>query len=617
MKLTKIFASALIVVGVALAGVLPASADSGDPPVTVGRLSGVSGTVSIQPAGVNQWSAASYNYTLSTGDRLYADKDGRAEIEMGQTVARIWHDTDLTVTNLTDQLTQLGLSQGTLRVRTFGLNQNQNIEVDTPNGAITVTQPGSFRVDAYPGDGGTQVTVNSGAVQITGPNLSQDVGAGQSVRLNGTNPIQLTSVDMPGSDEFDEWSQQRDERILSNQARQYVNPDTIGTEDLGQYGTWGQSPDDGPVWYPTSVAPGWVPYSMGQWMWQAPWGWTWVDAEPWGFAPFHYGRWGMWGGRWGWVPGPYAMAPIYSPALVGWVGGPGFGGGFGFGGVGVSAWFPLGPGEPFYPWYHCSPGYFGRVNITNIYRINNVNIRNVNNYYNYYHQNHVVDNMHFANRSVATTAMRQTAFASGQRVTPQTAIHPNAAQLQHAQWIPHPMVKPTVGSVVPHPVNHVPVSSARPTLMTPHGQQRAVPGARTEQVPYHALPQQHEPVNTGERNSPAPQQAERGNVGTPQRVYDSHPAPAITQPNRVYNNPRPLVTRNEAPGPEPSFQQRQPFYSRDPGRPLDPWQVNNISRGRPAGEWHMPETPPHASFGGGGGGFRGGGAPRAGGGHLR
>jgi hypothetical protein len=23
----------------------------------------------------------------------------------------------------------------------------------------------------------------------------------------------------------------------------------------------------------------------------SPWGWTWVDNAPWGFAPFHYGRW--------------------------------------------------------------------------------------------------------------------------------------------------------------------------------------------------------------------------------------------------------------------------------------------------------------------------------------
>src|SRR5256885_9992154 len=43
------------------------------------------------------------------------------------------------------------------------------------------------------------------------------------------------------------------------------------------------------------------------------WGWTWVDYSPWGFSPYHYGRWNYFGGRWGWCPGPVFGAPIYGP----------------------------------------------------------------------------------------------------------------------------------------------------------------------------------------------------------------------------------------------------------------------------------------------------------------
>jgi hypothetical protein len=32
----------------------------------------------------------------------------------------------------------------------------------------------------------------------------------------------------------------------------------------------------------------------------------------------------------------------------------------------VAAWFPLGPGEPFIPWYDYSPGYLRQVNVTNV-----------------------------------------------------------------------------------------------------------------------------------------------------------------------------------------------------------------------------------------------------------
>jgi hypothetical protein len=89
------------------------------------------------------------------------------------------------------------------------------------------------------------------------------------------------------------------------------------------------------------MAAGWAPYRYGHWVWVDPWGWTWIDDAPWGFAPFHYGRWAFAGGAgWVWVPGAMAARPVYSPALVAFVG---------VGGVGMAAWFPLGPGEVYRP----------------------------------------------------------------------------------------------------------------------------------------------------------------------------------------------------------------------------------------------------------------------------
>ena len=110
--------------------------------------------------------------------------------------------------------------------------------------------------------------------------------------------------------------------------------------DLAQYGDWTPDPEYGDVWYPRAVAVGWVPYQNGHWAWVAPWGWTWVEYEPWGFAPFHYGRWAFFGTRWGWIPGPppvivgRPVPPVYSPALVAFVGGPGFSLSVGVGGGG-------------------------------------------------------------------------------------------------------------------------------------------------------------------------------------------------------------------------------------------------------------------------------------------
>jgi hypothetical protein len=106
-----------------------------------------------------------------------------------------------------------------------------------------------------------------------------------------------------------------------------------------------------------------------------PWGWTWIDEAPWGFAPFHYGRWAFVGGIWGWVPGPVVARPVYAPALVVWVGRPGWQLSFSIGTGPAVGWFPLGPREVFVPAFRSSTVYVQRINaphVTNITQIVNV-----------------------------------------------------------------------------------------------------------------------------------------------------------------------------------------------------------------------------------------------------
>jgi hypothetical protein len=74
---------------------------------------------------------------------------------------------------------------------------------------------------------------------------------------------------------------------------------------------------------PEGVDYGWRPYTLGQWSWVEPHGWTWVSQEPWGWATYHYGRWAYvddYG--WVWVPGttwgPAWVAFRYGDPYVGW-----------------------------------------------------------------------------------------------------------------------------------------------------------------------------------------------------------------------------------------------------------------------------------------------------------
>ena len=394
-----------------------------DPPARVARIQYISGEVSLQPGGVNDWVAASLNRPLTTSDRVWTDKNSRVELNVGNGFLRMDSESSLTLTNVGNNTIQAELDQGVLEITVQHLEPGEVYEIDTPNLAFTVMKPGVYVFTVRPSDNQTWVTARKGNGQATGEGPAVKVSSGEQVRFTGQGSLQHEAYAAPAPDGFEDWTQVRDKRLEGSLSAQYVAPGVIGYQDLDYYGRWQVVPTYGTIWIPTSVPVGWAPYRFGSWVWIAPWGWTWVDSAPWGFAPFHYGRWVFFGGSWGWAPGPVFVGwrPFYAPALVGWVGGSGwgfgvsFGVGFGFGGG--CGWFPLGWGEPFYPWYHGRRGgfvsqtYIRNVNITNTHITNITNVTN-----NYYHN--AVNNTHYMNRTVpgAVTAAPKSALANGQNI---------------------------------------------------------------------------------------------------------------------------------------------------------------------------------------------------------
>ncbi len=165
------------------------------------------------------------------------------------------------------------------------------------------------------------------------------------------------------ADDFLLWVEEADNQPQPPpQSAQYVSPETTGYDALDRYGRWETLPDAGPVWFPTSVPDDWAPYRFGHWDSIAPWGWTWIDDQPWGFAPFHYGRWINVDGHWGWVPGAVVPHPVYAPALVAFIDTSDNSPGGADGGPDIG-WFPLGPDDDYSPWYPAGPGYVESVNV--------------------------------------------------------------------------------------------------------------------------------------------------------------------------------------------------------------------------------------------------------------
>jgi len=100
---------------------------------------------------------------------------------------------------------------------------------------------------------------------------------------------------------------------------------------LSGYGQWVETDDYGQVWRPdaTQVGVDFTPYeSGGSWAYTDA-GWGFACDYPWGWLPFHYGRWAWFHDYWGWVPGHR-----WSPAWVEWRHGGG-----------VVGWRPMGPGR--------------------------------------------------------------------------------------------------------------------------------------------------------------------------------------------------------------------------------------------------------------------------------
>ena len=106
-----------------------AAADDYDPSGRVARLSYLRGSVSFQPAGESDWVSAVANRPITTDDRLWADEDGRAEIQLGFATIRLDSLTGLSFLNLDDRTTQIELSAGTINVRVLRLGRDEIFEL--------------------------------------------------------------------------------------------------------------------------------------------------------------------------------------------------------------------------------------------------------------------------------------------------------------------------------------------------------------------------------------------------------------------------------------------------------------------------------------------------------
>jgi hypothetical protein len=515
-----------------------------DPPTRAARLSYVEGAVSAQLAGVDDWTAATVNRPLTSGDQLWSDRGSRAEIELGSATVSLAEGSSVALLNLSDEAVQLQVSAGVVNIALRDLDRTGSFEIDAPNATVSLVRPGSYRVGVDDA-GNTTVAMRDGQAQvITSTGESINLRGGQGAQFAPDGGVDVAPLGPP--DDFERWCAQRDQRwVRSPYAAQYVSSDVVGAEDLDDYGQWREEPEYGYVWYPTRIASDWAPYRYGRWLWVTPWGWTWVDNAPWGYAPFHYGRWAYLRQRWAWVPAPPRSRAVYAPALVAWVGGtadgvavtPGAGPGVG--------WLPLAPGEVYLPGYRVSPRYLHNVNVTNTTIVNNTYITNV-------YQNPGLQSR-YANREAprALTVVSQHSFASGQSIAGRTIAPP-------PQWLR--------AAATPQPPGILP---ARQSVLGPAAQ------ALARRPPIAVL---NRPVVALHPPPPAPPSFDRqmdairanGGRALPPAQLQHLPGPARPRPNVTLAPPPPRRAPFTPATPVTPATPAEPGTRATPGRPFTP-----------------------------------------------
>ena len=323
------------------------------------------------------WIEVTPNTPITTGDRLYALEDSRAGLAFtGRNFARLDPGSSLDVVSLTDRRTQLALRDGSAIFNIGQLRPGEVFEIATPHGAVDFREPGLYQM-GYNDDGSAFVSVLSGLAQVVGLAGSGQVSKGEMLTLLGQTAAQIAlsrlSPSYAGGLLNDYYGYQYPDAYdgrygdynaylndpsyydpyRSYQSYRYVPVSVPGAYDLDRYGDWRSLDDYGYAWSPRVADAGWAPYRDGYWVMDDPYGLTWVSNEPWGYAPYHYGRWVTAGDRWYWVPDGAATQPAYAPALVAFL--PPAQDNF----VG---WVPLAPGDPYSTAYYDAnwqPHYYG------------------------------------------------------------------------------------------------------------------------------------------------------------------------------------------------------------------------------------------------------------------
>ncbi len=312
----------------ALAAPLPAMAQAADPEgYADGYQNGDYGRVLYQEGspileraatdeGTSAQDRAARNTPVFPGDAIRTRGDERAEIELADgSRVRIDRDSSLLFQSLPDPRGKykdnvvLVLRGGAIQISGRPSSEG-DFRVDTESASVYLLGEAGIRVEAMP-NRDTRVTSRRGVAEVVGQGGSVLVRGGMRTSVSpGATPETPRATSAFEGDAFDRWVALREDAERAPVAPRSGDgdggvsaaelPEEVQPyyRELSSYGTWSNDADYGVVWSPYGVASDWHPYWDGGWTY-GPYGYFWVSNEPWGWCPYHYGRWAWIGAR-GW-----------------------------------------------------------------------------------------------------------------------------------------------------------------------------------------------------------------------------------------------------------------------------------------------------------------------------
>ncbi|HET7841021.1 MAG TPA: FecR family protein, partial [Terriglobia bacterium] len=231
------------------------------PSTGAARVSLINGEVSTQRGDSGDWVSTTVNAPLVPGDRISTGAGSRAEVQLDYAnVLRLDQNSEAKIADLTRSRIQVQLAQGNMDLSALKDGQ-ADVEVDTPNVAVQPSGDGVYRIQVN-GDQ-TQVIIRQGTAQISTPQGSTNVKAGDMITIEGTDNPQYQVTNAPGRDAWDDWNRDRDNVIQNAQSYSHTNRYYTGAQDLDRNGRWVYVPNYDYVWQP-NVGADWAPYRDGR-----------------------------------------------------------------------------------------------------------------------------------------------------------------------------------------------------------------------------------------------------------------------------------------------------------------------------------------------------------------